>query len=320
MEKPPEKPPLLYQYRPPKPWAFYNLLRGVVRYSPRRKLNDPCELLIKPSLCGLTSADYEKLREDRPDLFEGVPEGIEEFIAYHNETLDKAHTDARRAWRVSCFSECKHNLLMWSHYAGGGKGFCLEFNTAEDQLFQVVAKMAYRKTWTNALDAVEILKQDGKTPNVYQGPLAHKPFEWRHEKEWRVLDRSPAVIPDDILSDAPENRSVFQQKDYKKGVDVLCKSAGCRMPPAGSASTADDSVILLTSEEKGYSPETLKAIYLGLQTGADAEQDTEKQIRAIIEEKYPHAELWYGYLIDDKYKMGFAPANKAAHDAAHAAR
>ena len=266
MEKPPEKPPLLYQYRPPKPWAFYNLLRGVVRYSPRWKLNDPCEFLIKPSLCGLTSADYEKLREDCPDLFEDAPECMGAFIAHYNDELEKMHAHACKHWRFVCFSACKHNLLMWSHYAGGGKGFCLEFDTADDQLFHVVAKMTYQKKQTNALDAVEVLKQSRKQGNkkqgVYQGTLAHKPLEWRYEKEWRILERCPLI-----------------------------------------------------SEEKAYSPKTLKAIYLGIGT----EPSTKKQIQDIVTKKYRHAELWEAFLVDDKYKMDFAPANDAAR-AAHAAR
>ena len=39
---------------------------------------------------------------------------------------------------VCCFSEKKDDILMWSHYADGHKGFCLEFITPKHNRDQEV--------------------------------------------------------------------------------------------------------------------------------------------------------------------------------------
>lgn len=261
-------PPLLYQYRPPKPWAFYNLLRGVVRYSHRWAFNDPCEYLVPPSLVGLSDEDFERLREDAPELFEQAPGDKAGFIEYHDKQLRNVFLRARRRSRFVCFSECKENFLMWSHYAGGGKGFCLEFETAKDRrLFKSPAKMTYQEEWPGTSDAVKALTQKKHQKGAYQGPWAHKAKEWEYEKEWRLLDRH-WPIPHEC----------------------------CPL-------------------EREYMPKALKAIYLGV----GAEASTKKQIQDIVTEKYRHAELWEAFLVDDKYKMDFDPANDAAR-AAHVAR
>lgn len=56
------------------------------------------------------------------DVYEGLPIGKFENLSY--EKL-KALTDLAY---ISCFSERKDSLLMWSHYANSHKGFCVEYD------------------------------------------------------------------------------------------------------------------------------------------------------------------------------------------------
>lgn len=42
---------------------------------------------------------------------------------------------------VSCFSEKVDDLLMWGHYAEGHRGFCLEFDTSLEKMFQLAKQV-----------------------------------------------------------------------------------------------------------------------------------------------------------------------------------
>jgi hypothetical protein len=45
------------------------------------------------------------------------------------EGMDKRLTQFKQ-WGVACLSETFNNILLWSHYADGHKGICLEFDTS----------------------------------------------------------------------------------------------------------------------------------------------------------------------------------------------
>lgn len=193
MKNTPQIPPVLYQYRPPEGLALYNLSMRIVHYGAPQGFNDPFDFLIPPSLRGMTDEQFELLRTKKPDLFEGVPEGKDAFIEHHDRRLAKIHRRACKYWRFACFSACHKNLLMWSHYGGRGKGFCLEYDTAEDWVFRHPAKVIYEKKLPDASDAIEVLTQGENENGVYQGFMAHKSAEWEYEQEWRMLTKNPLL-------------------------------------------------------------------------------------------------------------------------------
>lgn len=47
-------------------------------------------------------------------------------------SLDELFTQFLNNSSVACFSECNTNFLMWSHYASGHTGICLEFEVGAD--------------------------------------------------------------------------------------------------------------------------------------------------------------------------------------------
>ena len=81
-------------------------------------------------------ADYNNLRNlekgrlyltpigNLNDIFEGIPntEGNLETIS------ERDLRGIRELAFLKCFSEDKNNVLMWSHYTGESKGFCLEYD------------------------------------------------------------------------------------------------------------------------------------------------------------------------------------------------
>lgn len=84
---------------------------------------------------------------------------------------------------ICCFAESNDNLLMWSHYADKHTGICLEFSTANSQLFLAARPVVY----TNDCPAFECFNHDHA--DIAQRALFRKAPGWEYEKEWRLLCR-----------------------------------------------------------------------------------------------------------------------------------
>ncbi|ROT94445.1 DUF2971 domain-containing protein [Histidinibacterium lentulum] len=61
---------------------------------------------------------------------EGCSPQDEDVIAYFNECKDyqPPFQEMRDGVRIACFGSQRDNLLMWSHYADGLRGFCIVFD------------------------------------------------------------------------------------------------------------------------------------------------------------------------------------------------
>src|ERR1700690_3587064 len=76
---------------------------------------------------------------------------------------------------------------MWSHYADGHRGLCLEFDTIylpfNDP--QKLKKVIYSND-RPVLNPVEFLIKD----RIEITPLITKSKKWKYEKEWRLITRN----------------------------------------------------------------------------------------------------------------------------------
>lgn len=89
-----------------------------------------------------------------------------------------------REFGVACFSEDFDNILIWSHYADGHKGVCLEFDANYfpfnhgDKLQRIV----YKDTYPLVHPADFLIKKI-----IPHETLTTKSTNWDYEKEWRVI-------------------------------------------------------------------------------------------------------------------------------------
>ena len=84
---------------------------------------------------------------------------------------------------VSCFTEKKDSILMWSYYTENHKGFCIEYDTAKAEIFhQQVLPVIYDDNRYNAIRLLET-----QNNNIILNPYVYKAKCWKHEKEWRIL-------------------------------------------------------------------------------------------------------------------------------------
>ena len=90
----------------------------------------------------------------------------------------------------TCFSEINDNILLWSHYADGHKGICLEFDTSSP-LFSKARKVDYSSEFLK-IDPVKFLcGSDEETVEEGLKPLFTKYEYWCYEKEWRLFHKEP---------------------------------------------------------------------------------------------------------------------------------
>lgn len=100
---------------------------------------------------------------------------------------------------VLSLSSTHENILLWSHYACGHSGICLQFRVVVDPGFFVPAMPV---TYTRDLPLPNLLGED-RNERVQQ-LLMTKAEDWAYEREWRIIepDRGPGSrpFPPELLS------------------------------------------------------------------------------------------------------------------------
>lgn len=160
--------------------------------------------------CGLDDAE-DTITDENYESYIGSLVGSEPDIA---SLINSA--------RITCFSERPDNLLMWSHYADGLRGFCLQFDpnlilynnklakiyTVEYKEKPAVIDATLIAALTDQISynsfAVRLTKnltvqssynqQLNKLVNhseeIFRSMLATKPIDWMYEEELRIIYQS----------------------------------------------------------------------------------------------------------------------------------
>jgi hypothetical protein len=160
-------PHTLYKYTAIGQQSLENLSRRLIYFNSPMNFNDPYDCALSPTIKALSDENVEKIRDRelcREDLSEQFRaelqlESIESvrsrFLRIGERALEKAIQDFLTQRGVSCFSERRDNLLMWSHYGGSHKGFCLEFSTDSPPF----RGRLHQVTYTTKMPSVDLLSQ-----------------------------------------------------------------------------------------------------------------------------------------------------------------
>jgi hypothetical protein len=94
---------------------------------------------------------------------------------------------------ILCLSEKRDDILMWSHYAGGHSGVCLEFKYDPGEKFLGYALPVHYADEFPEVSVKQIF--DGQQDHVTFAKMAFltKSAHWSYEKEWRLIDLVPGV-------------------------------------------------------------------------------------------------------------------------------
>jgi len=120
---------------------------------------------------GMTDADAEKLA---PTRWKQAEKGV------RKEALHWLQHDIG----VISFSEINDNILMWSHYAGGHNGICVEFRYTDRDHADFFAK-AQRVAYKEKLPIVNFYT--ASPIKIAKALILTKSVHWSYEREWRMI-------------------------------------------------------------------------------------------------------------------------------------
>jgi hypothetical protein len=127
--------------------------------------------------------------------------------AQFDEIMDKFRDAFNTGYLVTCFSEEKDNVLMWSHYAQDHTGFCIEYDFKSlgpshprtRMLFPVIYKSDFFDATEYYMETLLLASKGIHFNNLFGiYPTIWKSNRWEYEKEWRtVFPWGPGISKED---------------------------------------------------------------------------------------------------------------------------
>lgn len=188
-------PHSLYKYEAFSTQSLLNLKKQIIYFGSPLNFNDPYDCALTPNIVEPSDAELLEVRDaylKKPDLPARTRHEFEAFSPVQlRATLQRA---ARAGFKqvvdeflakrgVACFSEKNDDLLLWSHYGGKYKGFCLEFDTSSEAL-RKINQVRYTPSFP-ALSLSTILLDRDFHPALEL--FYTKSDAWAYEREWRAI-------------------------------------------------------------------------------------------------------------------------------------
>ena len=185
----------LYKYEPLTMQALHNLKSQIIYFGSPLSFNDPYDCALTLNIKTPSDNDVEAIRkiylrkDELPAAVRaqfytfGIIELREVLLRAARDAIVAARKEFLEARGVACFSERNDDLLMWSHYGGRYKGFCLEFSTTSEP-FTKIKQVRYLPILP-AVDVATILIDPDFDP--VQELFCTKAKAWAYEEEWRAI-------------------------------------------------------------------------------------------------------------------------------------
>lgn len=188
-------PSRLYKYEGFTARSLQNLKSQILYFGSPLNFNDPYDCAIAPNFAPLSDEEVEAIRTAylRDEAMPALPR--QQLTSFSTEAaramllragttaIDKAIADFLSTRGVTCFSECNDDLLMWSHYGGRYRGFCLEFDTAADPLIKIQKVRYAQKPPQLSLRSMLLDRDFDPALELF----CTKSEAWAYEREWRAI-------------------------------------------------------------------------------------------------------------------------------------
>ncbi|MBM9605931.1 DUF2971 domain-containing protein [Desulfopila inferna] len=195
-------PTKLYKYESFSTRSLENLKNQGIYFASPKNFNDPFDCSIDANFKTISKSKLTKLHAEfrsecsnktEFDIVYGIYPN-KAFIQLLENSLIKFFNEMKDSMLntkgISCFSETKNDILMWSHYSDCHKGFCLEFDTKFEP-FNQAKPVKYSKSFPTLDTPSLFLKED---PEQVLEIFLTKHSSWNHEKEWRILHNQVGTL------------------------------------------------------------------------------------------------------------------------------
>jgi hypothetical protein len=229
---------LIFKYEPLTLRAIQNLKSSSVYFGSPANFNDPYDCALTATIGETPKDELENIRvemlannvftQKQIDEIQGFTlEQFEAVIRRGSELALKQEQERFLTTKgVTCFSKTNDNLLLWSHYGGKYKGFCLGFCT-DFEPFNKLEEVRY----TNKMP---MFRLNDFICNGYRSRMKDlfctKSKAWAYEKEYRAFHAEAGAL-------------FHYRREALKGIyfgpdidiqdrDLLCLIAYCQFPDA----------------------------------------------------------------------------------------
>lgn len=198
-----DRPTVVYKYESFNVRSLVNLKAQSLYFGSPRNFNDPYDCAITANIADPSAEQIEIVKQrylSDPSLQPQAKKQLESlpFHELRQKIINGANrcaTDIREKFLntrgVTCFSECNDDLLMWGHYGGQYKGFCLAFSTAKHP-FTKLRQVRYVNSIPqfDIVDCVVNENNDKLLDDLY----CTKSISWKYEKEWRAMHSEAGTL------------------------------------------------------------------------------------------------------------------------------
>lgn len=192
-------PSRLFKYLNIDRYSIHNLKNLKVYFNNSSFLNDPFDFLLDEIKLEVTIEDIINLYNDSIDESSLGNPHVNNFSEIPQDFKNNAFEIGRVKYRyfitetfrnkgVYCFSSINDNILLWSHYAGGHRGICLEFDSKQ---FDKALEMKYFSVYPSIRPIDQMRRYNlSRSQDMNEEillPLLSKSIDWSYEKEWRIF-------------------------------------------------------------------------------------------------------------------------------------
>lgn len=194
----PIRPEHLFRYFPPAAFDFF--AEKKLWFSALKALNDPFDAL--PRFDAMLEAQRQRAigmeyaflppqaNCDWQPFKKGMNQCSDAFLADGADAVSKKYRDIiDKDFRLVCFSEKPHDLLMWARYGKGHTGFVVQF----DPSHQIFANDDFNQVQYPQTDERATIDQQDQSANDLWRILFRKSCQWAHEREWRLVKETSSL-------------------------------------------------------------------------------------------------------------------------------
>ena len=226
-------PKSIYKYRRADDRAIENLKNDLVWMASPETYNDPYD-------CSFTVVEETAVEEflktahgkfiEREVKFDR--QKIEQYIRNGVEAL----RNFRRTMKICSFSAANDSLLMWGHYAGDHKGFCIEYDLepllATDPIRRNLYPVMYSKDlydMTEYFNGTVTAERSDFSPLLPLLSVLRKFDGWKYEQEWRLIRFNKWPSPDHTQQMPKAKRVILGSKmpePKAREIAAICAGLG----------------------------------------------------------------------------------------------
>ena len=216
-----------------------------IRFATRSHFNDPFD--IAPVMSKMKKREILAYYDEMAQTFKqsGLSKSkLKEKLKGNDpaliERMKKIDDNLLDRFKITCLSENSNHILMWSHYADGHKGVCLQFKDVKQCLNAGEITMHYERVNYVPCDKRPTLKPLSTAPVPLIKTLSTKYNMWEYEKEWRIIAHSDIFKSSEVyikmlkpfltgcvfgIGMSEADKVAFKQLCQKKGFNIKFEQA-----------------------------------------------------------------------------------------------